>query len=84
MRKIRRGIEKQKKRKVDFDGNDLVDALGKVSERISKLVITRKDNCNRLTFQIHKLEKEVAWQTKVMAEFYEHLGFIPTDPYFYP
>ena len=69
----------RKKRKVDFDGDDMVDELEEVSGRISKLAIEGKDNFNHLTFQIHNLQKDVAWQTYAMTEFFHHMGFTPSE-----
>ena len=68
----------RKKRKVDFDGEDMVDALEEVSGRISKLAIEGKNNYNRLSFQLHNLQKEVAWQTNAMEEFFLHMGYTPS------
>ena len=68
----------RKKRKVDFDGDDMVDALEEVSGRILEFAIEGKNNYNRLSFQLHNLQKEVAWQTSAMEEFFLHMGFTPS------
>ena len=64
---------------MDLDGEDMADALEEVSARISKLEIEGKDHFHRLAFQIHNLQKEVAWHTYAMTEFYHHMGFTPSE-----
>ena len=63
---------------MDFDGDDMVDELEEVSGHISKLAIKGNNNYNRLSFQLHNLQKEVAWQTNVMEEFFLRMGFTPS------
>ena len=60
-----------------FRGDDMVDALEEVSGRILELAIEGKNNYNRLSFQLHNLQKVVSWQTNAMAEFFYHMGFFP-------
>ena len=63
---------------MEFDGEDIVDALEDVSGRITELVIEGRNNYNRLSFRLHNLQNKVAWQTNAMAEFFHHMGFTPS------
>ena len=68
----------RKKRKMDFDSDNVADALADVSGRIVELAIEGHDNYNRLSFRLHNLQREVAWQTNAMDEFFRHMGFTPS------
>ena len=68
----------RKKRKVEFDGDHMVDALADVSGHITELAIEGRNNYNRVSFRLHNLQKEVARQTNAMAEFFHHMGFNPS------
>ena len=57
---------------MNFEEEDMVDALEEISGRISKLEGDGKENFQILTFQIHQLQKEVGWQTKALEEFFAH------------
>ena len=61
---------------MDFDSDDVADALADVSGRIVELAIEGRDNYNRLSFQLHNMQREVAWQTNAIDEFFRHMGFI--------